>query len=93
MQLYIYLDNPDTQSGQSDLRSSCFGPRVSVLVFRSLVLCFSQGLPYIYEEGSVSRYGWGIELLPYMGFILKMDHYQKFYNLSTNIFMGFYFWK
>ena len=66
MQLYINL--LIRTIGQSELRSSCFGPCAS----RS-----SQIPPYIYGgRGSVSRNEWGIELLPYRGFSASCD-FQK----------------
>jgi hypothetical protein len=149
MQLYIYslirTHNPDIRSSCFGprasvlvLRSSCFGPRASVLVLRSSCFVSHRFCP-TYMEGSVFRNEWGIEVLPYRGFsascnvwkgyllkpyIKSFPTYQpkylwvfilgfaekfffsaschfwkwvyetmfhKFSNLSTKIFMGFYF--
>ena len=76
------LVNPDTQSGQSDLRSSCFAVLIDYVL-------------HIWR-GSVFRNEWGIEVLHYRGFSASCD-FQKgfvrlcskmFSKLSIKIFMG-----
>ena len=88
------LVNPDTQSGQSDLRSSCFGPRASVLVLR-----FSQVLSYIYGgarypemSGALRCYliGVSLHLVIFKKGSIK-PYIKMFSNLSAKFFMGFYF--